>query len=172
MKSPASRLRQLSAAIASRLQCFEEIPLRRDEDCCSPSYSSGPTLYVSGRKDSKVYDIPKEGKATVNYRVRSKSVNYRDDGSESYSTDIEVKSIEPVNLSAIIEKYSFADRARDAGGRYAPGNDISVGDMADAYLKPKKRKAAIIGGAGALAAGAGVLAARTGRGRAIASSDA
>lgn len=144
----SKRLHQLSAVLDRQLHQFEEIPLANTSDSdCYPTYRDrGPTLYVSGRKDSKVYDLPKEGKATVAYRVRSKSVNYRDDGSESYSTDIEVQTIEPTNLEAILGQYDFSDRARDNGGRFAPGQNVSDDDMANAYLK-KKKKTVVAGGA-------------------------
>jgi hypothetical protein len=148
MKS--TRLHQLSAAIEERLQQFEAIPLKREGD--EYGYCGGmsaPTLYVSGRKDSKVFDLPKEGKATIAYRLRSKSVNYRDDGTETYSTDIQVESIEPKGFEAILAKYDF-ERARDGGGRFSPGQQVSSDEMASAYLKPKKKKKdALLAGAGA-----------------------
>lgn len=152
----SKRLHHLSAVLDSQLQQFEAIPLANtaESDCYSSYRDRGPTLYVSGRKDSKVYDIPKEGKATVGYRVRSKSVNYRDDGTESYSTDIEVQTIEPTNLEAILGKYDLSDRARDNGGRFAPGQNVSDDDMANAYLKPKKKALLVGAGVAGLAAGA------------------
>lgn len=80
-----------------------------------------------------------------------KGVNYRE--------DTEVKGIEPTGLEAVLKNYEFGDRARDSGGRYAPGNDVSPEDMADAYVKPKKRRSALLAGAGA----AGVAAAVAGK---------
>lgn len=150
----AKSLISLAAAIDAHLHQFAEIPLNTessDYGYCGGDKVCGPTLYVSGRKDSKVFDIPKDGEAKIKYRLRSKSVSYRDDGTERYSTDIEVQSIEPTNLEAVLEKYNFGDRARDAGGRYSPGQDVSVDDMADAYVKPASttKKALLVGAAGA-----------------------
>ena len=146
----------LTAAVAERLHQFDAIPLKREEGDYYCGGSSAPTLYVTERKDSKVFDIAKEGVAKIAYRVRSKSVNYREDGTERYSTDIEVQSIEPTNLAAVLEKYDFSDRARDTGGRYAPGQNVSADDMADAYVKRKdpKRKALLVGAGVAGVAGA------------------
>jgi hypothetical protein len=63
-----------------------------------------------------------------------------------------------VNLESILERYDFADRARDTGGRYAPGQNVSVDEMADAYVKPgRKKKAALVAGAGAGLATAAIL---------------
>jgi hypothetical protein len=149
MKS--NRLHQLSAAIGARLQQFEEIPLKDEGggDYCGIS-SCGPTLYVSGRKDDKVFNLPKTGSARINYRIRSKSVNYRENGDERYSTDIEVQTIDPTGFEAILGKYDFSERSRDDGGRFAPGQNVSADDMAAAYLKPKKKeRGALLAGAGA-----------------------
>jgi len=152
-------LNQLSAALDSRLQQFGEIPLNTensDYGYCVGDKISGPTLYVSGRKDSAVFDIPKEGTAKIKYRLRSKSVSYREDGSERYSSDIEVQSIEPTSLEAIVDRYDFSDRARDPGGRYAPGQNVSAEDMADAYVKPNAKKKALLVGAGAAGIGTAI----------------
>jgi hypothetical protein len=157
-------MHELADRIDEHLSQFAEIDLKNDGSspsmgCCGDYASRGPSLSVYGRKDSKVYDIPKKGEAKVKYRVRSKGVDYRgEDGEESYRTEIEIESIEPVNLEAVVEKYGF-DRARDSGGRFAPGQNVSADDMADAYVKPeKKKKAAMLAGAGV----AGVTAAAVG----------
>lgn len=153
----ATRMTQLAAKIDGHLHEFEEIDLRKSDDCCFPSYGYAPTLYISGRKDSKVFDMPKEGQATVKYRVRSKSVNYDRDGGESYSTDIEVQAIDPKGVKSfgeMIAKYTeLADgRARDSAGRYADGDaPPSPQDIAAAYA-PKKKKAVAVG-AGVATAG-------------------
>ena len=58
-------------------------------------------------------------------------------------------------FSAIVDSYDFEGRARDGGGRYAPGQNVSAGEMADAYLTKKKVKtAAVIGGGAGLATAA------------------
>jgi hypothetical protein len=66
-------------------------------------------------------------------------------------------SVNQKKFDAILARYEFGDRARNPQGQYAPGNDVSVDDMADAY--GKKKKAALIVGAG----GATVAAAMAGR---------
>ncbi len=165
------RLIQLGAEIDAQLHQFEAIDLKKrgGEDtpigCCG-SYSYAPTLYVSGRKDSKVFNLPKSGKAMIGYRLRSKSVNYQEDGTESYSTDIEVQTIEPKNFSAVIAKYTteLADgRARDRAGQYSAGDaPPRPEDIADAYGKKKKRAIGIGAGAAAVAAGAAFPGSRRG----------
>jgi len=64
--------------------------------CCSPCDVPRspyyPTLYVSGRKQP--IDIPEKGKATVEYRVRSRSSNKQGEEDERHSADIEIHSIE------------------------------------------------------------------------------
>jgi hypothetical protein len=64
--------------------------------CCSPcppERINYPRLYVSGKKEP--IDIPKKGKAVVDYKVTNRSMNERD-GEERHSIDIEVHSIEPM----------------------------------------------------------------------------
>jgi hypothetical protein len=146
---------QLAARIDAQLQEFSEIPLCED----GQSWDA-PSLHVYGKKDPGLHKLPNSGKATISYRVRRKTVDIRDNGEERYGAEINVDSIEPVELSAILEKHSSHDfdRARDGGGRYSTGQDVSVGEMADAYLTPqRKKKAAVIAGAGAGLATAAVL---------------
>lgn len=59
-------------------------------------------------------------------------------------------------LSAALDEriHNFGDRARDAGGRYSPGQTVSAGEMADAYLKPKKKNLLLTGAGAGLATAA------------------
>ena len=57
-------------------------------------------------------------------------------------------------IISILARYDFADLARNDAGQFAPGNDVSVGDMADAYGKKAKKAALIVGAGGATVAAA------------------
>lgn len=63
---------------------------------CSPASSNKkyyPTLYVN-RQDK--IDLPMKGKATIEYRLRSKTARQDEDGKMTESADIEVISIDPI----------------------------------------------------------------------------
>ena len=66
--------------------------------CCgvSPATSEKnyPSLYISDKKEP--IDLPRSGKATVEYRVRSSSSNTDKDGNTTHSANIEIKSIDPI----------------------------------------------------------------------------
>lgn len=51
-----------------------------------------PTVYISGQ--DKSIDLPDEGVATIEYKVRGRSMNERD-GKKQHSADIEIRTIEP-----------------------------------------------------------------------------
>lgn len=189
------RLQELAAKVDDRLSEFEVdlghtvepyVPMvpERERPKKRVEY---PTLWVNGRKDRGIFDLPKKGKAVINYRVKSRSVrDDNSDGKERFSTDIEIRSIDPIKpkkatrgnvelsarerlqeLSSRVDEQlqEFDGRARDDAGRYAQGDaPPSPGDMATVYkagAKKKKRKiAAILGATGAVAAGAALPGSR------------
>lgn len=159
---------ELSRRIDEHLSQFAEIDLKGDGSsigCCGDYASRGPSLSVYGRKDSKVYDLPKKGEARVKYRVRSKGVDYRgDDGEESYRTEIEIESIEPVNLEAVVEKYGFKRGYEDKNdyGVSVDGNLIARAKKQKGAVSHVKRNAATYGGAGVGGVVGGVLGASSG----------
>jgi len=148
-----------AAAIEERMREFAAVDLGKTSEGyigdCSPSVSAPyyPSLYVSDRKDAKLSEIPAKGKAIIEYRLRSRSVNYAKDGTETHSSDIEVQSIDPqTHLEAILARYDFArgDVLQKVGRRalmdqgylmpkvYVPPR-VSV---ADARLSPQLKHAA------------------------------
>lgn len=171
-----SRLQQLSAAAEGHLKHFEVdlgnkvepyVPMIASSEVKKPRVEY-PCLYIYGRKDKGIFDLPASGKAIVKYRIRSKTVRTDEDGTDRFSSDIEVHSIDPVkkgakgstDLQAIIASYDLADgRARDGGGRYAAGAAApSPQDIADAQgATRRKRKAVAIGAAGLATVAAGAL---------------
>lgn len=52
-----------------------------------------PTLYVSGKKES--VELPDKGTATIQYRIRNRSMTKYGEDEAKHSVDIEVQSIEP-----------------------------------------------------------------------------
>lgn len=75
---------------------------------CAPCDSSAvprrryfPTVYISDQE--KPIDLPDEGKAVIEYKVRGRSMNERD-GKKRHSADIEIHTIEPGKKSAMSRK--------------------------------------------------------------------
>jgi hypothetical protein len=167
------RLQQLSEKMDERLQQFEAVDLADEPSSYpEPSRRYYPTLYISGRKNPKIHKLPASGKAVVRYRVKSRSENTHREGEKpSYSSDIEIRSIEPVkgkgkpvNLQEVIERnlsQDFADRARDSGGRYSQGD---APPSAEDFATVKKKKKRVLAGAGAAALVAGGALPMTRRG--------
>lgn len=126
---------------------------------CSP-LSSGryyPTLYVSREADDKgLQGLPAKGKATVEYRVRSRTVSEDEKGNKRTSVDIEVHSIEPIagkvkELSAKIDAHltQFDDtRPRDQMGQFsgAQTQGLDPMTMKQAYKKRRIPSLARLGG--------------------------
>jgi hypothetical protein len=68
-------------------------------------------------------------------------------------------SINQQKFEAALDRHELGDRARNPAGQYSSGYDVSTDDMADAYGAKRKKKAALLVGAG----GATVAAAMAGR---------
>lgn len=126
-----------------------------------------PTLYISG-KNKKVLNLPRSGKAVIRYRVKSRSERSDTIDGDRYTSDVEVRSIEPVKkagklkaLSARVDEqlHEFV-RPRDPEGRYSEGEsaptpeDMAVVTQRD---RKKRRKAAAAGAGAAAAVGAAAL---------------
>ena len=164
------RIQKLAARLDERLMQFVDLG-KEDTDYCGGLSKSVryPTLYIYGRDNPEIFNLPSTGKATIRYRVRSKTESTESDGKTRYSSDIEIQSIDPekpekaskgTKLEAMVGKYlkSFDSRARTAGGQYAPGDQPpGPQDIADAYGRKKKRAALVIGGATVAAGAAGAL---------------
>lgn len=60
--------------------------------CDVPRRRYFPTVYISDQE--KPIDLPDEGKAVIEYKVRGRSMNERD-GKKRHSADIEIHTIEP-----------------------------------------------------------------------------
>ena len=159
---PTRGLIDLAAAVDARLHELGEIDLNQSRNnypsCCGDSNGYYPSLYIGSLNSAEVMKLPKSGEATIKYKVRSASVNYDNTGNASYSTSIDVHSINAdgkkdgsdgsdgsdegaTEFEAILARYEFGDRVRDPGGRFAPGTEVSTDDMVAAYgAAPKKKK--------------------------------
>jgi hypothetical protein len=109
-----------------------------------------PTIYVSGKEQP--IDLPEKGKATIEYRVRNRSMNKNEGDKERHSVDIEVHSIEPhdeeekppvegepAKLLHDLRKFiGFDNRPRDNMGQFVGDqtDGIDPNSMAAAYGPP------------------------------------
>lgn len=138
-----------------------EIPLNTASDSgyCG-DYGSSPRLNIYRSKEARIMEIPASGTATMKYKLRRKTVDIDKAGVETYGAEIEVESIDAkkTELEAIVDHYF--ERARDVGGRYSPGQQVSADDMAAAYGGGKKKKLLI--GAGAATGIAALAGSRNG----------
>lgn len=98
-------IHDLSARIDEHLREFQAIDLREESssDCClSPVRAYFPSLYLSGKKDKGLMNLPTVGKAMIDYKVRRRHVDEgRDDGVPRYGADIEIQSIEHVEMPEV-----------------------------------------------------------------------
>ncbi len=102
----------LSARLSGLLQ-LKAIDLGREDKyyygCEASGLSSGekkklrfPSLSLYDL-DNRL-DLPREGTATVKYKVTRRSMNEGEDGKERHSTDIEVHSIDPIEEVKAVKK--------------------------------------------------------------------
>ena len=168
-RTPGSDLRvafatQLTAKVDEHLQQFAEIPLRDkgwgDGHSMGPPTGHSPSLDIYSKEDPGIHKLPNTGRAMINYRIRRKTTDVRDDGTERYGADIKVDSIEavpePQEFDAIVEesiefgrvsKYAHvatrpgAVRAMISGGKSASGDHFSV--MAKRMAKIRKKNAGL-----------------------------
>lgn len=116
-RTPGSDLRvafatQLAAKVDEHLQQFAEIPLRDkgwgDGHSMGPPTGHSPSLDIYSKEDPGIHKLPNTGRAMINYRIRRKTTDVRDDGTERYGADIKVDSIEavpePQEFDAIVEE--------------------------------------------------------------------
>lgn len=161
-----AHLRHFEVDLGTKVEPYKPMMVPEGEQKPRVEY---PCLYIYGRKDKGIFDLPTKGKAVVNYRIRGKTIRSDNDGEDRYSADIEIRSIDPVkakpaskdkmDLAAIIASYTtdLSDgRARDRSGQYAAGDaPPRPEDIAAAYGAKKKKRTAIGIGAGAAAVAAG-----------------
>lgn len=178
---PVPLLVQLNR-LSTRLTQFEKLDLGykypKNEwiSSCKPDTKTHyPTLWMNNQ-EKDVMGIPEKGKATIKYRVVSRSVREDGDGKKRYSMDIEVQSFEPEGEmkptskakaemgvgggGARLIQFAVDPRQRDPQGQFV-GQSTGGADpvtMRQAYGQ-KGRSASLVPGAGAAAlAGAGLLA--------------
>lgn len=92
------RLQRLSRQLDEAIEFAIDLGKRYDApSMCSPLASSSsvhyPSLYID-REDDSLDDLPDEGKATIHYKVKSRTKSEYD-GKKSRSVSVDVMSIEP-----------------------------------------------------------------------------
>ena len=118
--------------------CLSKLDLGRSyEDCCKAPFGCGsspsksyPTIWVDN--SPKPVDLPKKGKAVVDYEIVSKTTRERD-GKTTHDASIEIRTIEsvedgkkkagsakPVKLQALRPGMIAFSRDRNQDGEFAP----------------------------------------------------
>jgi hypothetical protein len=91
----------LSERIEGHLHEFEAVDLREEpySGCDPDAKPCFPSLYLSGKKDKGLMNLPTVGKAMIDYKVKRRHVDEsREDGVPRYGADIEIQSIEHVEM--------------------------------------------------------------------------
>jgi hypothetical protein len=175
-KEPLSRIQMSALELADeQLHEFQElgfVPSWRSDD--KDPQQDFPHFRIDSQ--DKAVKLDNVGQAVVQYKLRNKSVNVKDDGSEKHSASMDILSIDQIpsdpsngnNELSIAEKadrqlMQFASRSRDDGGRFSPGASVAgVGDFAAAKgLRKRRIQKGVVAGA-AVAGLVGAVAGRSG----------
>lgn len=137
-----------------------------------------PSLWIDGQ--ASPIDLPQSGRATVNYKVVSRT-SREVDGKTSHDANIEIQSIEPeekdkkkkpgaasaVKFSSLPQRIIAFARDRNADGEFAPqvGGGAGPAEMEKVYGTASLRRSPNLGGkvaavAGGLGLGAAAILAR------------
>ena len=184
------------AQVRDLLTAFDRIDLGdKMEDCCGVAAMPEPekktriyypSLYLNGKDGGRDFaGIPESGTATVEYRVKERSVREDDEGKRRHSLMLEVRSLEPSGkgkgeaqrkadeddededddleealgriMDSLLTHFEapLGERSRDGAGRYV-GNETGGADpQTMAQAYGPGKKAAVTAGVAAGAAAAG-----------------
>ncbi|WP_050028918.1 hypothetical protein [Verrucomicrobium sp. BvORR034] len=174
------------AEITGLLTSFEKLDLGEkygEVGCYTPPKPQDkyyPSVYISSKGDGKDFTkIPRKGKATVEYRVRERTVREDEEGEKRHNLTLEIRSFEPTEEAKPADKAAavkaemlqamdqltqlaapLGERGRDGAGRFV-GNETGGADpqtMKQAYGEPKKKSGLLGPGLAAAALAGGAIA--------------